>query len=1062
MLDQPTAAARLAPTRCEVRLLGPVRLVGPAGPVDLPDDVPVLLGLLALRPGRPVPATALAGPTRPVDRRIGDLTAAFARCGLPDAVRPVRDGYLLRLAGRRIDTVRFGHLLHRARSRAAAGDPGGAAGLFTAALRLWQPERPAGTPAAGWPAGGDADGAARPAADPGVRAVFEAEPMAGCPVDPAGWAAAEVGRLVQARVAAVEERWECGLRLAAAAYSVAGGPTADRDVVLAGQAAVRTAGVAVADLEAAVARHPLRARLWELLLAAAFLAAGRRAAGEVAARAGRTFADQLGVEPGERLRVLAEHARRGDLADRWPVTVPSPRPARAPERPARRPALPVPMTALLGRDDLLAAVLRALGTRRLVTLTGPGGAGKTRLAVAVAHRYAPAAWFVDLSAVDRPAGVAEAVATALGSRPDPVGAAPDTRADPAEAFGPAPAMLVLDNCEHLLPGCRDLVRRLLAGCPQLRILATSRVALRSPAETAVPVPPLASPTPGTGHTIAGLSAHPATRLFLERARGRAGRPVPEDSADDVARLCAELDGLPLAIELAAARTSLLSVAEIVRRTRADLRLLRSPDPTAPDRHRTLTAAVESSVAQLDGPARALFDRLAVFSAGFTRDAAEALGGPDARAALTDLVEASLVVPESGVGTVTRYRMLVPIRRHALARLTAAGDEPAIRDRHARYVLDLAERSEARLRGADQERWLRRLRAEAANLRDAMAWFADRPGDRYGDLRLAATLATYCRLEGRYREGLDWLAAALARRPDAPPGLRARAGIGAAMLAMLYCDYPSAIEHAEVARSACRAAGDRQGEARVELTLGSVAREEARYADSAAHLAAAAALFAECGDEWGAAQAALLRGCTCWLSGDLGRAEPVLRASLRRYERLGDLEAEASALVNLGAVALYRGDPDRAAALLDAALQRFAAIRFPEGIGWAHNLRGVVELRARRTDRAAAHLTASLAAHRQVGDRWRTASVLEALAELARLDGAADRGARLLGAAARIRAEIGAPVPGCERPEVEATESGLRAELGGDAFRRAHQQGRSAPLDSLTGAAPPAPTRPVAG
>ncbi|GAB3810914.1 hypothetical protein [Micromonospora zhanjiangensis] len=189
---------------------------------------------------------------------------------------------------------------------------------------------------------------------------------------------------------------------------------------------------------------------------------------------------------------------------------------------------------------------------------------------------------------------------------------------------------------------------------------------------------------------------------------------------------------------------------------------------------------------------------------------------------------------------------------------------------------------------------------------------------------------------------------------------------------------------------------------------------------------------------------------------------MLRASLRRYERLGDLEAEASALVNLGAVALYRGDPDRAAALLDAALQRFAAIRFPEGIGWAHNLRGVVELRARRTDRAAAHLTASLAAHRQVGDRWRTASVLEALAELARLDGAADRGARLLGAAARIRAEIGAPVPGCERPEVEATESGLRAELGGDAFRRAHQQGRSAPLDSLTGAAPPAPTRPVAG
>ena len=179
---------------------------------------------------------------------------------------------------------------------------------------------------------------------------------------------------------------------------------------------------------------------------------------------------------------------------------------------------------------------------------------------------------------------------------------------------------------------------------------------------------------------------------------------------------------------------------------------------------------------------------------------------------------------------------------------------------------------------------------------------------------------------------------------------------------------------------------------MELTLGSVARERARYADSSAHLAAAAALFADCGDEWGAAQATLLRGCTSWLSGDLDRAESRLRVSLRRYERLGDPEAEASALMNLGAVALYRGDPDRAASLLDAALQRYAALRFPAGLGWAHNLRGLVELRARRTDRAAGHLRRSLAAHRQVGDRWRTASVLEALAELARLDGDAERGA----------------------------------------------------------------------
>jgi hypothetical protein len=231
-------------------------------------------------------------------------------------------------------------------------------------LRLWFPHRP---------------GPERP--DAGVGTAFDADALGGCPLNPSGWAAGEVGRLVQSRVAAVEERWECGLRLAAAAYSAAGGPTADRTVVAAGIAATRAAAVAVTDLEAAVARHPLRARLWELLLAATFLAAGRRAAAEVERRARRTFLDQLDVEPGERLRGLAEYARRGDLADRWTVAPeagpPPPRSARAGDRPDGRPgsdraALPVPMTTLLGRDDLLAVVLGTLDARRLVTLTGPG------------------------------------------------------------------------------------------------------------------------------------------------------------------------------------------------------------------------------------------------------------------------------------------------------------------------------------------------------------------------------------------------------------------------------------------------------------------------------------------------------------------------------------------------------------------------------------------------------------------------------------------------------------------------------------------------------------------
>jgi tetratricopeptide (TPR) repeat protein len=272
-----------------------------------------------------------------------------------------------------------------------------------------------------------------------------------------------------------------------------------------------------------------------------------------------------------------------------------------------------------------------------------------------------------------------------------------------------------------------------------------------------------------------------------------------------------------------------------------------------------------------------------------------------------------------------------------------------------------------------------------------------------------------------------------------------------MLAMLRCDYPAAAEHAEAARGACRATGDRRGEALVELILGSAERERANYAQSSAHLASAAAIFAEQGDEWGEAQTVQLRGFTAWISGDLDRADSRLRSGLHRCARLGDPEAVASALMNLGAVALYRGDIDRASSLLDAALHRYAALGFPEGVGWAHNLRGVVELRAGRTDRAGRYLTLSLAAHREVGDRWRMASVLEALAEVARLGGEPVRGARLLGAAARIRSEIGAPVPACERPDTSATERALRARLNvddPDGFRAAHRYGWEAPLDVL--------------
>ncbi|MDW5323146.1 AfsR/SARP family transcriptional regulator [Plantactinospora sp. KLBMP9567] len=1110
MPDQQASTERRQATPGEVRLLGRVRLVGPRGPVALPDGAGPLLGLLALRPNEPVPdaelLAALAGRdalsragARPLDRAATLLAAALAGCGSPGALEIRPTGYLLRMPSGRIDASRFSRLLDRARRRMAAGELRAAVRLFRAALAVWPEPLP----------GRSAGRRMEPGADAG-------DPYRLCP---SGWAAVELGRLRQARIDAFEDRWACALRLAVAAHAAAGGPVADRAVVAAGATAARVAGAAVAELTSAVAAHPLRARLWELLLVAAYLGQGRRAAADVHQRAREVFGEQLGVEPAGRVCVLAAAVRVGELPEDWatghrpaPTTDVTAVPPASRARPAAR--LPVPLTALLGRDDLLAVVAERLDRHRLVTLTGTGGAGKTRLAVAAAgSRTDRPVWFVDLTAVESPVRVPQAVAAALG--------VPDVGRDIVEALaadlGPVRALLVLDNCEHLVTGCAELVERLLSRCPGLRVLATSRVPLRLPAEARIRVPALAVPEAGTGLSLAALAAHPATRLFLERAREFAGRPLPEASADAVVRLCADLDGLPLAIELAAARTPMLTVQEIIERLRTDVRLLRSPDPRPPDRHRSVAAAVESSLALLDADACRLFDRLSICAAGFDAEAARSIGGPSAPAALAALVEASLVEPLStgpaepvvpagspelaglgasaepvdlagppgptgraesfgpsepadpssgaglpgpGEGGRTRYRMLEPVRRHALARLAGSGAEVAARQALATYCLNLAERADARQRGAARDRWLARLRAEEPNLRSAMTWLAEAGagGPAHGDLRLAAALAMYCRLEGNYREGHGWLSTALARHPDAPAALRSRAGIGAAMLAMLACDYPAAIRHAELARAACRSTGNRRAEAQVEQILGSVAREQARYTESAVHLATAGAIFADCDDEWGEAQTTELRGFTAWLAGDLDRADSRLRASLRRHERLGDALAAASALMNLGAVALYRGDIDRASSLLDVALKRYSAIGFPEGVGWAHNLRGLVELRGGRTRRAARHLRLSLAAHRQVGDRWRTASVLEALAEVARQDGDPVRGARLLGAADRIREEIGAPVPACERADTEATERALRAQLeapvrqprvtGSGGFALAHRYGREAPLDAV--------------
>jgi predicted ATPase len=703
--------------------------------------------------------------------------------------------------------------------------------------------------------------------------------------------------------------------------------------------------------------------------------------------------------------------------------------------------LPSPLTSLVGRAAEVRSAARLLESdeNRLVSLVGTAGSGKTRLAIAVGATAPAPVWFVDLSTMDTP-DAQDFVLDAFGvtRRPDL-----DVFDTLVETLGTAPALLVLDNCEHVADAVAGLAGRLLAAAPALRLLVTSRQPLDLAGEKVLAVDP--------------LDADTALALFETRMFERTGRPLPPAHRPAAAAICGALDGLPLAVELAAARAALLSVPE-VRRLLADrFRVLADAKAAGPEHHRTLRAALDWSYQLLSSDKQALLRQLAVFQGGWSDAAAAVL--PAYRPGLVSaLVVRSLVSASDRA----RGRMLQTVAAYAAARLAETPDEAtAARDAHAGFFLDLAEQAADGIRGPAQRDWLRILTLEQDNLRAAMAWLSQRPGGQVDeDLRLATAMAPFQHFTGGYQLGRHWLAEALDRRPAAAPAARIAAGSAAATLAMLACDYPTA---AALAHQALRLASPAEGSpdppvdggpltpparGRLLTLLGSVERERGRYALSRDHLAEARALYRGAGDAWGEGRATQLAGATAWLSGDLDGAAHLLDASLTAFSDLADAESAASSLTHLGAVAHFRGDQAGARKYLNEALDRFTELSFPEGVGWAQDLLGRVELADDHLPSAAERLRASLSIHRRVGDRWRSASVLEALAETRRRSGDPAHAAALLGAADVIRREIGAPTPACELPARQHTETALHATLATSTFDRAYRFGARTPVDEL--------------
>ncbi|GII64605.1 hypothetical protein Skr01_46900 [Sphaerisporangium krabiense] len=680
-LRRPSAPSR---AKAAVRLLGPLEVLGPAGRVPLVGmRQRTLIALLALRIGEIVTYERLVdglwGEDPPLTAlaslrsHVARVRRALADAGLPEVLATRGRGYSLDLAPGAVDAWRFEWHVGAARRASARAEPARAAEELSRGLALWR-----------------------------------AEVLVDCQVW--GWGDGEAARLRELRISATEDRWAAGLRSA--------GPVE-----------------AIGELERLVGAHPLRERLWELLVEALHLAGRHGEALAVYHRARAVLAGELGVEPGAAMRrlhavILADNARQAGPSTAGDV----------PRRPAS--GLPVPLTELIGRESELGEAITVLGSHRLITLTGAGGCGKTRLGIAVASQmagdFADGACFVDLAPVKDPHMAAAAVVASLGL-PEPPGSDPGRTL--ALGLRDRELLLVLDNCEHVREGCRSLVIRLLSACAKVRVLATTRIRLDVPGELVRHIPPLPVPDPSRHDTLAQVMTFASARLFQARVWERTGARITEADAPALARVCAGLDGLPLALELAAARKPMLTVPEIADRLGDRLRVFR--DDAATPRHRSLRATLDWSHELLSDSEQALFRRLAVFAGGFTLDAAQALWPEETLAMLGALVDKSVVMTEQH-GVCSRYRLLETARAYAAERLARAvpGEEAEARGAHADYFLHLAEADRHR-DGTDL------LAGEHDNLRAAMSWLSAQPPGGAGP-RSGVALREYLDRRGHHR------------------------------------------------------------------------------------------------------------------------------------------------------------------------------------------------------------------------------------------------------------------------------------------------------------------------